>query len=367
MKQKIRVGILFGGKSVEHEVSLMSAQNVVEALDRNKYEPVLIGIDKKGRWHIQEELITLSTRLTKRVKKVREKDTQSVAFIPAHQGVLQPLNQSKGQKTFPKVDVVFPILHGPMGEDGTVQGLLKLAGIPFVGADVLGSAIGMDKDVMKRLLKEAGLSVAPFLVFRQGEHMNYTSIVRKLGKMLFVKPANAGSSVGVSKVKGLGDFQKAVALAFRYDQKIIIEQAILGREIECAILGNDTLIASVPGEVIPTHEFYDYEAKYLDEDGAQLEVPAGLSKQQITTVQALAKRTFKILECSGLARVDFFLTPRGKWYVNEINTLPGFTNISMYPRMFAASGLSYDKLIDRLLQLALERFQTAKKLETSRV
>lgn len=325
MARKIRVGILFGGQSVEHEVSLRSAENVVAALDTRKYVPVRLKIDKRGRWEEPAE-----------------------AF-------------------FKKVDVVFPILHGPLGEDGTVQGLLKLAGMPFVGADVLGSAVGMDKDVMKRLLREAGLPVVPFLVFRQGETPLYPAVVKQLGKTLFVKPANAGSSVGVSRAKDASNFKQAVALAFRFDTKIIIEQAIRGREIECAVLGNTVLSVASPGEVIPTHEFYSYEAKYLDAHGAKFEIPAKLTMAQVRTVQTLAKHTFQVLECAGMARVDFFLTPRGTWYVNEINTIPGFTNISMYPKMFEASGISYAALIDRLIMLALERYTNKKQLQTSRL
>lgn len=325
MQRKIRVGILFGGKSVEHEVSLLSAKNVVAALDRKRYTPVLLKINKRGQWPESPEVF------------------------------------------FKKVDIIFPILHGPLGEDGTVQGLLKLAGIPFVGADVLGSAVGMDKDVMKRLLREAGLPLAPFLVFRRGERVSYAAVTKQLGKTLFVKPANAGSSVGVSKAKDARSFKQAVALAFQFDNKILIEQALSAREIECAVLGNRELTVAAPGEVIPKHEFYSYEAKYLDENGAQIEIPAKLTRGQMREVQALAKQVFQTLECAGLARVDFFLTPRGKWYVNEINTIPGFTSISMYPKMFEASGIPYSQLIDRLFTLALERFREEMKLETSRI
>lgn len=363
-KRKIRVGILFGGKSVEHEVSLMSARNVVAALDRKRYEPVLIGIDKAGHWRKGEGLM-LESKTGAQLQQ--RKQGQEVVFAPENKGKFTsviPTTTKEGSET---LDVVFPILHGPLGEDGTVQGLLKLAGIPFVGADVLGSAIGMDKDVMKRLLREAGLPLVPFLVFRQGEKMSYAAVAKQLGTTIFVKPANAGSSVGVSKAKSQREFTAAVKLAFRFDNKIIIEQAITGREIECAVLGNHKLIVAAPGEVIPTHEFYSYEAKYLDENGARLEVPAKLTQKQVRVVQTLAKQVFQTLECAGLARVDFFLTSRGKWYVNEINTIPGFTSISMYPRMFAASGISYPELIDRLITLALERFQEEAKRATSRV
>lgn len=326
MRKKLRVGILFGGKSVEHEVSLLSAKNVVAALDLSKYTPVLLKIDRFGRFEIPLD-----------------------AFLK-------------------KVDVVFPILHGPMGEDGTVQGMLKLAGIPFVGSDVLGSAIGMDKDVMKRLLREAGLPVGPFCVLQQGERVpSYETFARTLGKALFVKPANAGSSVGISKARNARELNQAIKFAFRFDTKVLVEKAIDGREIECALLGNRELLVATPGEIIPNHEFYSYEAKYLDENGASLQVPARLTDRQAGEVQRLAKEAFRTLEAAGFARVDFFLTSRGKWYVNEINTIPGFTSISMYPRMFAASGISYPMLIDRLIALALERFQDERKLSTSRL
>ncbi len=326
MPKKIRVGILFGGKSVEHDVSLLSAKNVVAALDRSKYVPVLLKIDRRGRF-------------------------------------VMPL-----ENFLKKVDVVFPILHGTMGEDGTVQGMLKLAGIPFVGSDVLGAAIGMDKDVMKRLLREAGLPVGPFMTLRDGERQpSYATLAKKLGKTFFVKPANAGSSVGVSKVRNAKELKQAIALAFRFDNKVLVEKALAAREIECALLGNEDPIVAMPGEVVPNHEFYSYEAKYLDKNGARLEVPAKLIPKQAKTVQDLAKKVFRTLEASGFARIDFFLTESGKWYVNEINTIPGFTSISMYPRMFAASGIPYPALIDRLIILALERFEKERKISTSRI
>jgi D-alanine-D-alanine ligase len=309
---------------VEHEISLLSASNVIAALDRKKYTPVLLKIDKRGCWQMKSEVF------------------------------------------FRKVDVVIPILHGPLGEDGTVQGLLKLAGVPFVGASVLGSAVGMDKDVMKRLFRDAGLSLARFIILRKGERCSYGATARKLGAVMFIKPANAGSSVGVSKVKRAKDFNEALRVAFTYDTKVIIEEYIAGREIECAVLGNRQPIVSIPGEVIPMHEFYSYEAKYLDEYGARIEVPAKLTSKQVKQVQQLAVKVFRVLECAGLARVDFFLTPRGKWYVNEINTIPGFTSISMYPKLFEATGIPYAALIDRLIKLALERFDEESRLLTTR-
>lgn len=355
---------MFGGKSVEHEVSLRSASNVIAALDRKKYTPVLIGIDKGGHWQTGQDLLGSGVSA---MSALAQEGQHHVTLTPANAGQLVPLSAGAKRESLQSVDVVFPILHGPLGEDGTVQGLLKLAGVPFVGASVLGSAIGMDKDVMKRLLREAGLPVAKFITLRKGEPCSYRETVRVLGSPLFVKPANAGSSVGISKVKRAKDFKEAVRVAFTYDTKVIIEESIVGQEIECAVLGNHKPIASIPGEVIPTHEFYSYEAKYLDEQGARIEIPARLTKQQVKAVQLLAKRVFKTLECSGLGRVDFFLTPRGRWYVNEINTLPGFTSISMYPKLFEATGIPYAELIDRLIMLALERFEEEEQLATSRL
>lgn len=362
MVSKIRVGILFGGKSAEHEVSLQSAKNVIEALDREKYEVVLIGLDKQGRWLLNDTSeFLLNTSNPKLIKLNAASD--SVALIPQSNGKISNLS---GNHADLSVDVVFPILHGPFGEDGTVQGLLKLANVPFVGAGVLGSAIGMDKDVMKRLLKEAGIPIGKFLVFHAGDKdLEYDAIAVKLGSTLFVKPANLGSSVGISKVKSSAEFDVATHKAFDYDTKILVEEHIEGREIECSVLGNENPIASVPGEVLPHHEFYSYEAKYIDENGAALEVPAKLSIDIEKKIQDLAIKTFRTLSCEGLGRVDFFLKENGQVLVNEINTIPGFTSISMYPRLWEASGISYSDLIDKLLQLAMERFSREQKLKTT--
>jgi D-alanine-D-alanine ligase len=267
-----------------------------------------------------------------------------------------------------EVDVVFPVLHGPFGEDGTVQGLLKLANLPFVGAGVLASAVGMDKDVMKRLLRDAKIPIAKFLVFERSEasKINLADVKRMLGFPFFVKPANLGSSVGISKVSVNKQFDSAISEAFRYDSKILIEENISGREIECSVLGNESPVASLPGEIITRHDFYSYDAKYLDENGAQLIVPAVLPKFIGKGIQELAVRTFKTLACEGMARVDFFLRDNRQIFVNEINTIPGFTQISMYPKLWEASGIPYSKLIDRLIRLALERFRKEQKLRTSR-
>ena len=327
MKNKIKVGILFGGKSAEHEVSLQSAKNVTDAIDRDKYEPLLIKIDKNGSWsHSLEELI---------------KDSS--------------------------VDVIFPILHGPFGEDGTVQGLLKMAEIPFVGAGVAASAVCMDKDMLKRLLREAGLPIVKFHVLNAGEKIPvYNDICSELGSPLFIKPANMGSSIGISKVHNEEGYVQAIKNAFEFDSKIMIEEFIPGRELECSVLGSGSQIeTSIIGEIKPSHEFYSYDAKYIDEEGAELTIPAKIQVESAKRVQELAVAAFKTLCCDGLARVDFFLKEEGSIIINEINTMPGFTRISMYPKLWEASGLSYTRLIDRLIELALERFDREKKIKTS--
>jgi len=363
MKNKVRVAILFGGKSAEHEVSLISARNVFEALDKKKYDVVGIGIDKAGRWHWDAGCQLLRGRTQTRVEPSRH--SASTAVMPGT--TAHPLVQSAGRRRLGSVDVVFPVLHGPFGEDGTVQGLLKLANLPFVGAGVLGSAVGMDKDVMKRLLRDAGVPIAKFLVLGHGSHYDDDFHMAKgiLGLPFFVKPANLGSSVGISKVSHRSDFRRALREALRYDNKIILEETILGREIECSVLGNDNPIASLPGEIVTRHAFYSYDAKYIDEKGARLLIPARLPKRIVKRVQELAVKTFKVLCCDGMARVDFFVRPRGAVLVNEINTIPGFTKISMYPKLWEASGIPYSKLLDRLIALAREKFREEKKLKTS--
>ncbi len=353
--------ILFGGKSAEHEVSLRSAKNIVEAMDKKKYNPVLIGIDKGGKWIWGGKSRALLG--AKAIERSREDIvSERVALVPESEGKVSRLSHPETQES---IDVVFPVLHGPFGEDGTVQGLLKLANIPFVGAGVLGSAVGMDKDVMKRLLRDAGIPIANFLVFRDSEKTDYAYMVKKLGLPFFLKPANLGSSVGVHKVHNEKEFQQALKDAFRYDTKIIIEEHISGREIECSVLGNEHPVASVPGEVVVKHEFYSYEAKYIDENGAALEIPAKLPGKITERVKKLAVETFKVLGCEGMGRVDFFVKKNGAVLVNEINTIPGFTSISMYPQLWKAGGVSYSELIDRLIMLAMERFEKEQKLRTS--
>ena len=353
--ERINVAIIFGGKSAEHEVSLQSAKNVYDALDKKKYNPILIGIDKSGKWLLVKESGFLINQGDPRLIKLNQ-STDSVSITPDS-------NIIASEK---QIDVAFPILHGPFGEDGTVQGLLKLANIPFVGAGVLGSAVGMDKDVMKRLLRDAGLPLARFITLREDEPVpSFSSVVEKINLPFFVKPANMGSSVGISKVHNEAEYSAALAQAFAFDLKILLEEFIPGREIECSVLGNSDPKASLPGEVISQHEFYSYEAKYIDEKGAVLEIPAKLSLEQIKRVQDLAVRVFKTLACEGLGRVDFFLKENGDFIVNEINTIPGFTKISMYPKLWEASGISYSQLIDQLLQLALERSGKEKRLKTA--
>lgn len=364
MKKKLRVGILFGGRSAEHEVSLLSAKNVVAALDRNRFDPVLIGIDKHGGWHLQNEASFLLHETNPKLIALN-KAVDTLAISPG--GTESHLICMQGQKPLGNVDVVFPVLHGTFGEDGTVQGLLKLLDIPFVGPSILGSAVGMDKDVMKRLLREAGLPVGKCIVVHREDtaHPSYEAAKKELGDTVFIKPANAGSSVGVSKARNESEYNRAITEAFLYDRKILVEEFIKGREIECAVLGNTHPIASVPGEIIPTHDFYSYEAKYIDEKGAVAEIPARLPPEVIKTVQDIAIRTFKALDCEGLGRVDCFVTEDHKIFVNEINTIPGFTKISMYPKLWEASGISYADLISRLLDLAIERFNEEQKSKTS--
>lgn len=367
MKRKLRVGVLFGGKSAEHEISLQSAKNIVEALDQRKYEVVLIGIDKDGRWYLDQRAKLLLYKGAQLPSlRTLGATTLPVTLVPDQKAT--QLVRLTGDRSAQPLDVVFPVLHGPFGEDGTVQGLLKLANVPFVGAGVLGSAVGMDKDAMKRLLRDAGIPTAKFLVFHRShmQEINFSAAAKKLGLPFFVKPANLGSSVGIHKVKSKAQFSRAISDAFRYDTKILLEKFIRGREIECSVLGNDNPIASLPGEIIPRHEFYSYEAKYLDEHGAALKIPADLPKGVVKKIQDLAVKTFKILCCEGMARVDFFLRNNREVIVSEINTIPGFTKISMYPKLWEASGIPYTKLIDRLIRLALERFERENRLKTSR-
>ena len=343
---KLRVAVLFGGKSAEHEISVLSARNVISAIDQSKFELLLIGIDDHGGWHRVDTVDDL-----------------------AHVATPESMHARPDIELLDQVDAVFPVLHGPMGEDGTIQGLLELIGMPYVGPDVLGSAVGMDKDIMKRLLRDADISVAPFLVITTQSRNEYSeeSIVAKLGLPLFVKPANMGSSIGVSKVYTVNELTGAMDSAFEFDHKILIETAIIGDEIECAVLGNEDPEASVIGKIIASDDvLYSFDAKYSDGNNTVLEIPAVLPDQRAEEAKVTALRTFQVLGCEGMARVDMFATATGI-VVNEINTIPGFTEFSMYPQLWAASGLSYTDLITRLIGLAIERSMRTHNLRTTRL
>jgi len=362
MAKKLRVGILFGGRSGEHEVSLVSAASVLRALDREKYEVVPIGITREGRW-VLPSFDAEGTGVLSHAALGRSLADGSPVVLPAEPGgaALVPVKADSTAGGSLRLDVVFPVLHGTFGEDGTVQGLLELAGLPYVGADVLGSAVGMDKDVQKRLFRQAGIPVTPHLtVRRQGWESDPKSVVGTVRHALrfpvFVKPANLGSSVGITKVRSASALSSALRHAFEFDRKALVEWAVRNpRELEVSVLGNNEPQASLPGEVIPAREFYDYRAKYL-EDTTRFIVPAILLPRQTRRLQQLAVAAFRAAECEGMARVDFLLEKKtGKIYVNELNTIPGFTAISMYPKLWEASGLPYAELLDRLIQLALER------------
>ncbi len=395
--KKIRVGVLFGGRSGEHEVSLLSAASVLNAIDRDKYDVVPIGITKDGRWLTAEHAENLlQGKLVIEPRQLRAGDpdlTQPAAVLSRGEAVVvppEPVHRESGLVPFQtdpamlrrasdraiNVDVIFPVLHGTFGEDGTIQGLLELADIPYVGAGVLGSAAGMDKDIMKSLFIAAGLPIVKHVTILRGAWENDAKgteklVERKVKYPVFVKPANLGSSVGISKAHNRKELGPAIEEAAKFDRKIVIEQGVGGatkkaREIECSVLGNDDPAASIPGEIVPIKEFYDYNAKYLDE-GSELIIPAKLTKAETKKVQELAVRAFKAVDCSGLARVDFLMdAATRKIYLNEINTMPGFTAISMYPKLWAASGVEYAELIDRLIQLGIERHQDKKKNQYSR-
>ncbi len=359
--KKIRVGLLFGGRSGEHEVSLTSAASVLGALDPEKYDVVPIGITRDGHWRVGSGAQQLLASGERALPAVLENGALVTASVDPTGPKLVPIDSARAAGDIPReLDVVFPVLHGTFGEDGTVQGLLELAGIPYIGAGVLASAVGMDKDVMKRLFRDAGLPVVPWIIVMRSDWESDPKRVRKLVEKkfrypVFVKPANLGSSVGISKVKKPSELVPAIDLAAQYDRKILVEKGINAREIECSVLGNDNPVASVAGEVVPVNEFYDYEAKYV-KPGSELIIPAKLTRAQAARVQELAVRAFRALDGAGMGRVDFLLDRKtGKVYVNEINTIPGFTPISMYPKLWEASGLPYPKLLDRLIELALER------------
>lgn len=361
MHTKLHVALIFGGRSAEHEVSLLSARNIIEAIDRQKYNIILIGMNKEGQmflqepWptnpHLQPEKLTLTHHLN-----------DMVTFVPGQHRSL--LINVMSKDVMQSVDVVFPILHGAFGEDGILQGLFRFAEVPFVGADVLGSAICMDKDISKRLLRDAGLPIVPFvtLYHRNRHDIDTAALTKEIGLPCFVKPANTGSSIGISKVKHEKDLLAAIDFAFQHDHKVIIEKYIKGRELECAVLGNDDLRSTPPSEITTTHEFYTYEAKYLDPVGTKTFTQADVTADISEKIQTLAKQAFSVVDCIGMARVDFFLTHKNELYINELNTIPGFTNISQYPKMWEAQGLTNTALIDELITLALARFDAQKNL-----
>ena len=382
---KLRVGVLFGGRSGEHEVSLLSAASVINAVDKSKFDVVPIGITKEGHWLTAEKAERLLGAKTQAEERhLRAGDPQAtpgaallakgdemlVPPVPSAESLVPFSTKGTGAGAI-HVDVIFPVLHGTFGEDGTIQGLLELADIAYVGAGVLGSAVGMDKDVMKKLFAAAGLPIVKHVTVLRSQWEEDAKRTRKLIEKaikypMFVKPANLGSSVGISKAHDKKELGPAIEEAAKYDRKIVIEQGVgtkkaKAREIEVSVLGNDEPEASVAGEIVPAAEFYDYNAKYIDE-GSKLLIPAKLSKSKMREIQQLAIRAFQAVDCSGLARVDFLMDPKsGKLWVNEINTMPGFTAISMYPKLWAASGLEYTTLITRLIELALERHADKKR------
>lgn len=363
MSNKIKVGILFGGRSTEHEVSLRSATNIFKAIDKEKYEITLIGIDKQGQWHLNDgveamlsnqEQLKIANKLEENILLV-QRDNVTQLISPTNPDFKQPL------------DVIFPVLHGSYGEDGTIQGFLKLMDMPYVGPDILGSSVAMDKDVAKRLMRDAGIPIADFFVLYKwaDDNPTYEDIEARFGLPFFVKPANAGSSVGVSKIKSKAEYAAKLAHAFEFDHKVLVEEAILGKELECAVLGNEKPLASGVGEIIPQAEFYSYEAKYLTDDGAIVQIPAEIPSEIVEKVRQISIKTFQVLCLEGLSRVDFLYGTNGKLAVNEVNTLPGFTSISMYPQLWQQEGMSYSTLIDHLIQYAIARHQRDAQLKTS--
>lgn len=364
----IRIGVLYGGRSGEHDVSRCSAASVVRYLDRSRYHVTAIGIDRDGRWYVQDSPEIIEDKDFGHILKLNKTGSWTVNHYECN-GKLRISNCEN--KAEVEVDVVFPVVHGTFCEDGTLQGLLELAMVPYVGADVCGSAIGMDKDIAKRLLREAGIPVVPWIKVRRVDWADNPakiaeSVESQFGFPCFIKPCNAGSSVGISKVKAAADLTLAINEAFEWDSVILVEQAVNAREIEFSVLGNEKPEVSGPGEIRPHHEFYSYEAKYIDSDGAELLIPAELDRSKSDEMAGIAINAFMALNCSGMARVDFFLDrDSGRFFLNEINTLPGFTSISMYPKLWQSSGLAYDVLLDRLIALAFERRDNRNNLRTA--
>jgi D-alanine-D-alanine ligase len=365
---KIKIGVLYGGRSGEHNVSLCSAASVVSALDKNKYEVTAIGIDRYGRWYVQDKPEILPDKDFGQILSLRKRGKWLVNHFEQKNKLHIYNIENKNEEVV--IDIVFPVLHGTYGEDGTLQGLLELAMVPYVGADVAGSAVGMDKDIAKRLLSQAGIPVVPSLTISKHQWQDNPGIIiqdalSKLGMTLFVKPLCTGSSVGVKKVNGKELLPEAINFAFQFDTRIMIEKAIDCREIECAVLGNENPTASILGEITPNHEFYSYEAKYIDPHGATMKIPADIDGNLAGLIRKTAVKGYIALACSSLARVDFFLDKKtNEFYLNEINTLPGFTSISMYPKLWEATGLKYSDLLDKLIALALERHQNKMNIKT---
>lgn len=365
----LTVGVLFGGRSGEHDVSLCSAASVVAAMDPRKYKVVAIGIDRDGRWYVQERPAIVDDKDFGRILKLEKKGTW---FVNHFEDKNKLVLHNADDNTTVSVDVVFPAVHGTYCEDGTLQGLLELAMVPYVGADSVGSSVGIDKDITKRLLRDIRIPVVPWkTIFREEWERDSAAVMRSIREdiplPLFVKPARTGSSVGVKKVKSDADLADAITFAFQYDTRLLIEKGINAREIECAVLGNNDPQSSVLGEVKTRHEFYSYESKYIDPEGAELVIPAVLDEETASSIRKSAVEGYRVLCCGGMARVDFFLDKdTGAYYLNEINTLPGFTSISMYPKLWANTGIDYSSLIDRLIDLALERHRARMSIRTER-
>lgn len=352
---KLNLGLIFGGRSGEHEVSLQSAKSIAAAVDRDKYELFLIALDKRGDWYLANEEDYLVNEDNPASIALNAKALQQAAIIPKNGS--NELILLTSCKAICSLDLVFPIIHGTFGEDGSLQGFMAMMNIPCVGADILGSSVGMDKIVAKQLLEHAGIPVADYLIANRDTDVQCLAkeAEDKFGFPVFVKPSCSGSSVGVFKVENSEQLRHAVKKALDFDRRVLIEEAISGRELECAVLGNIQLKASVPGEIIPKNSFYSYEAKYIDGEGAKLELPAKLDADEVERIQEMALKSYRALSCSGMARVDMFLTAQGELILNEINTLPGFTKISMYPKMMELSGVSFSDLINRLAELAISR------------
>lgn len=344
---KLHLALIFGGKSTEHEISLLSATSILDQIDLEKYELTLIRIDIQGNWFI--------------VQKISDRSGTPITLAPSEKGA-SLINLDSGER-FKQIDVVFPVLHGVFGEDGTIQGYLKMMNVAFVGCSVMASSACMDKDLTKRVLRDAGIAIAPYTVATLSHRPDFEHLEKELGMPVFIKPANLGSSVGVFKVLTGTEYSEKLEEALQYDHKVLIEKAITGKEVECAVLGNEIPKASLPGQIIMSTGFYDFESKYVDENASSTQIPADITEAQIEEVRTTSIKAYKALGCEGLSRVDFFVSDDGQILINEINTIPGFTNISMYPKMWEASGIPYSELIDILIELAVERYQKEEELK----